>query len=1110
MQKLAEICIRRPVFATMLILSLVVVGSAAYSKLGVDRLPSVDLPTVSVRTTLPGAPPEQVETEVTEIIEEVVNTVEGIDELRSISGEGSSVVIATFDLSRDVDVAAQDVRDRVATVQRRLPDEVEAPIVAKFNNDSQPVITIALYGERSVRELSELADKVVKVQLERSYGVGEVELIGELERAMNVWVDADKLVAYGIPITMVRDAIQRQNAEVPGGNLTGANTERSLRTAGRLTNQVEFDELVVAVKNGVPIRIKDLGRAEDGTKEPRSLGRLNGEPAVVLEIRRQSGANTVAVIEDVKANLARVQAQLPPDVKLEVIRDQSRYIYAALHEINLHLVLGSILACLVVLAFMRSWRSTVIAGVAIPASVIATFGMMWALDFTLNAVTMLALVLMVGVVIDDAIVVLENIFRFVEEKKMSPMEAAREGTAEIGLAVLATTLSLVVIFIPVSFMSSISGRFLYQFGITAAVAVMVSLLVSFTLTPMMSSRMLRREDVGGHGGNGHAGHGKSRGGFYGLLDRVYEKMLVFSMRRRAIVSVVALLVIASAVPLYRRVKQEYVPSDVDEAEFSVNIEAPEGTSFTAMEDTLRVVEKDLMSMPQVRVVLGTSGGGFIGGVNNGNFYVRIAPHEERQLSFGRVWRETLKGNPLNAFRGNYRQTDVIQEVRRRLSKYKELRPRVGAFPSFNIGGGQFDIDFVIRGPELEQLNKFGEQLRLKTREIGGIVDATTTLRLNRPEFRVEIDRQRAADLNVDARDVGTALRLMVGGEEEVARFRDPAVGEDYDVQLRLAGEDRNEPQDLEALYLPRDSDPRDAPSVGPLASTLAGPAGNLVQLSNIATIRPVFSASRIDRLDRQRQVGVRAQVAPGYALGDRLDAMRQAAAEMGLPAAYTTAVSGRGRELEKTFREFLWAFLLSVILMYIILAMNYESLVHPFTILLSLPLTVPFALLSLWLTGGTLNLFSALGLLVLFGVVKKNSILQIDHMNGLRAAGMNRFDAIIQANRDRLRPILMTTLALVAGMLPLALGTGPGAEERRAVAIVVIGGQTLSLLLTLLVTPVAYSLLDDVGAMFRRWYPARREAEDASVGPVFPAHGPAAARPAEPVAVYRDAGSPVR
>src|SRR5687768_10151268 len=481
MQILADICIRRPVFATMLILALVVVGAASYFRLGVDRLPAYDLPTVTVRTSLPGAAPEEVETEVTDLIEEAVNTVEGIDQLRSISGSGNSIVIATFNLERDVDIAAQDVRDRVQTVLRRLPEEAEPPVVAKFNSDSEPIMSIALYGQRTVRDLTEIADKTIKVQLERSVGVGEIEIVGRLERAMNIWVDADKLAAYALPITAVRDAIQSQNAEVPGGNVTAGDVERTLRTSGRLINQDQFNELVVAVKNGVPVRVKDIGRAEDGTKEERSLAMLNGEPAVVLEVRRQSGANTVQTIESVKQNLARVAAQLPPDVKMEIIRDQSRYIYAALHEINVHLVLGSILACLVVLAFMRSWRSTVIAGVAIPTSLIATFAMMWALDFTLNSVTMLALVLMVGVVIDDAIVVLENIFRFVEEKKMSAMDAAREATREIGLAVLATTLSLVVIFIPVSFMSSVSGRFLYQFGITAAVAVMVSLLVSFTL-----------------------------------------------------------------------------------------------------------------------------------------------------------------------------------------------------------------------------------------------------------------------------------------------------------------------------------------------------------------------------------------------------------------------------------------------------------------------------------------------------------------------------------------------------------------------------------------------------------------------------------------------------
>src|SRR5215510_2246811 len=444
MQKLAEVCIKRPVFATMLIMAFVVVGAASWFKLGVDRFPAVDLPTVSVRVELPGASTEEIETQVAQKLEEQINTIQGIQELRSISGPGTVVVIVTFALTRQIDVAAQDVRDKVAIAMRNLPREVLPPIVSKFDNDQAPVITIALSGERSS-------------------GVGEVRIVGGLPRAVNVWVDPDRLVAYQIPITNVRDAVVRQNADLPGGNVTAGLNEASLRTMGRIAEPRDFNDLVVATLAGVPVRVRDIGYAEDGTKEQRSAARLNGVPTVIMEVRRQSGENTVAVIEGVKAKLVNLRRLVPPDVTLDVIRDQSRYIHAALHEINLHLILGSILASLVVLAFMRSWRSTFIAAVAIPTSTISAFGMMWALGFTLNSVTMLALVLMVGIVIDDAIVVLENIFRFVEEKRMSPFEAARAATADIGLAVMATTLSLVVIFVPVSFMSSVSGRFLYQF-----------------------------------------------------------------------------------------------------------------------------------------------------------------------------------------------------------------------------------------------------------------------------------------------------------------------------------------------------------------------------------------------------------------------------------------------------------------------------------------------------------------------------------------------------------------------------------------------------------------------------------------------------------------------
>ncbi len=1041
MQKLAEISIRRPVFGTMIVLALVVVGIAGYLKLGVDRSPPVDIPQIYVGTRLPGASPVEVESLISQPIEEQVNTVEGITELRSISGVGSSFVIVQFDLSRKVSEALEDVRNRVAIMGNELPRDADPPQVTKFDTERNGVISVSLSGDRSQRELTELADKIVKVQLERALGVGEVEINGGLQRAISIWVDPDRLAAYQIPITQVRDAIARQNANIPGGNVISNVREHTLRTVGRLTSAAAFNDLVITTVSNSPVRIRDIGWAEDGTKEQRTISRLNGRPSVTLVVKRQADANTVEVIEAVKKKLPGIQAQLPADIQFEVIEDQSRYIYEALHEINVHLVLGSILASLVVFVFMRSWRATFIAAVAIPCSVISTFGVMWALHFTLNSVTMLALVLMVGIVIDDAIVVVENIFRFIEEKKMHPFDAAREATAEIGTAVLATTLSLVVIFVPVSFMSSIAGRFLYQFGITAGVAVMVSLLVSFTLTPLMSARLFNLGEVAQttHGGP------KSRGGFYGWLERLYMAVLGFCMKWRFAVLVLAIGVMASSIPLYQSLRQEFTPGNTDEGEFEIGLTAKEGTSLTQMDEVALMAERELRAMPQLILVQGGIGSSRIGGANSARFFVRLAPHKERVF----MWSRLLSRTPMDAFKGNYSQRDVLQEVRVRLRKIPGVR--VSARPasgSISLGGPNYEIDFSILGPDLESLSKIAEDLRARSAELG-LADADTTLKLDKPEYRVHVNRERAAALGVSVEDIATALRIMVGGDDRVSRFRDASVGDDYDVQLRLAHGTRNDREAITRLYVPKRG-------------------GGLVRLDNVVDIVEGQTASRIDRLDRQRTVSIRGSIAPGYALKDRLEALEAAFKELNLPATYSTKISGRGRELERTFSEFLWAFLLSVIFMYMILASQYESLVHPFTILLSLPLSLPFALFSLWVTNNTLNLYSALGLLVLFGVVKKNAILQIDHMNTLRRTGMERLQAIMDGNRDRLRPILMTTLTLIAGMIPLALGTGPGAEERRAVAVVVIGGQTLCLLLTLLVTPVVYSYLDDLGEVFHR------------------------------------------
>ena len=1043
MQKLAELCIRLPVFASMIVLFLVVVGVVSYFHLDVDKHPDVELPLIQVRTFLPGASPEELEVSITQILEEAVNTVEDLAELRSTSGQGTAGVFPTFNLDRNIETAIQDVRDRVATVIRLLPPDADPPTITKSNSDQNPSISIALISDRPVRELTELADKVIRQQLERSPGVGEVRINGGLDRAINIWVDPDRLAAYQLPINAVRDAIVRQNVDVPGGNVTSGTSERNLRTIGRMASARDFNDLVVTTINGAPVRIRDVGWAEDGTKEQRSSVRLNGKPTVTLEIRRQSGANTVAVIAGVKQALGRIASQIPPDVKLQLLEDQSGFIYAALHEINIHLIVGSILASLVVFLFMRNWRAMFIAAVAIPSSLTAAFGAMWALHFTLNSVTMLALVLMVGIVIDDALVVLENTFRFMEEKKLESFEAARVATADIGHAVLATTLSLVVIFIPVSFMSSIAGRFLYQFGITAAAAVLVSLLISFTLTPMMCARMLRVSGAeGGHDG------ARSRQGFYRWIDAGYMASLKFSMKHRFAIALVGLGVITLAVPTYRLIRQDYLPTNVDDGQFEVRVTPPEGLSLAAVDDVMKMIEDKVRAVRGVKVIASTSGGDYSGTLSSGRIYVQLVPHEERVFSWVRLMNGVIHADPFGAFRHNYSQREVMTNVRRELAQLRDLKFQVNNIQSINLSvGGRTDINLTLRGPDIQKLVQYGEALAVRGPELG-LLDAQVSLQLNRPELHLQIDRQRAADLETDVANIASAMRIMVGGDEKVSRFHDTSVNQEYDVELRLAEGSRNDLDTISRLYVPSRT-------------------GKLIRLDNLVRVVPTQSVSQISRFDRERQITLQASVAPGYGTADRNQALLEAARQLNMPAGYSVLVTGRGKELERTFSEFLIAFALSVVFMYMILASLFESLTHPFTILLALPISVPFALFSLWVLGQSLNLYSALGMLVLFGVVKKNAILQIDHMNDLRAEGMPKLEAILEGNRDRLRPILMTTMALVGGMLPLALGTGPGAEERRAVAVVVIGGQMLSLLLTLLMCPVAYSLIDDLTTWLR-------------------------------------------
>ncbi|GIX03984.1 MAG: hypothetical protein KatS3mg113_0990 [Planctomycetaceae bacterium] len=1086
MQWLAAVCIRRPVFATMLIAALMVSGFVAYPQLGVDRFPSLDLPTVMVRTAYPGAAAEEIETEVTQILEDAVATVAGIEELRSISSEGSSLLLVTFNLNRDLDAAVQDVRDAVGSVLNRLPRDVDPPVIRKQDTDSSPIMSLAVSGQRDERELYYYADKYVKNVIESTPGVAQVLIAGASDRAVQVQIDARRLAAYGLTILDVRDALARQNVVLPEGRVDAGYRELMLRTEGRLPTIEAFADLVVATQRGVPIRLGDLGQVIDGTKEQRTLARLDGRPAVVLQVQRQSGANTVATIRGVKDRLPRCRELLPQDLEVTIIQDQSRYIEAALHEIQNHLISGSLLATLVVLIFMKSWRSTLIAAVAIPTSIIATFACMYALGFTLNNVTMLALVLMVGVVIDDAIVVLENVFRFLEEKHCTPFQAALEGTREIGLAVLATTISLVIVFLPVSFLQSVTGRMLYQFGVTATAAILLSMLVSFTLTPMMCSRLLRREEQQSLQGPA------SRQGFYRYLERGYLHLLRGCLRARYVVLLLCLGVIVSNVWFYDLVKQDYIPTNVDESEFEVSVTAREGTSLSSMNELMQEIERRLQQIPGIEHVLCTVGTRGLGGVNRGELYVRLVDIERRTWSWGRQWHALWQGDPLAAFRGNFSQREKMQQIRGLLSDLSDCRIAVRNLTSLRQGA-PVDLDISITGPDLRALVNFTDKLRQRVSQLPGIVDVDTTLKFEKPEWRVRIDRERAAAMGVFVREIADTLRIGVGGDDRVSRYRDAAVDDAYDVELRLVALDRGDPEAISQLYV-RVAD-RGGPSSGRAVPEVGG--GNyrrLTRLDNLIHFEYDESASRIDRLDRQRMVALRANLAPGYALSDRLEAIHQEIASLGLPPGFRARAMGRAKELERTLREFRWTLVLSIVFMYIVLAAQYEHFVHPFTILMSLPLTVPFGLFSLWWGQETLNLYSALGILVLFGVVKKAAILQIDHTNYLRTLGLGRDEAVLQANRDRLRPILMTTLSFVAGLLPLLFATGPGAEERRSIAVIAVGGQTLSLLLTLVAIPVIYTCLDDLGLWLRNVLGWSSFEKSQSIEPNFSSTSPTSER----------------
>jgi len=1029
--KISEICVRRPVFATMLVGVLVVVGFASYYGLGVDLFPNIDLPIVTVTTTLQGSSPEEIETTVTKPIEEAVNTVSGIDELRSTSREGVSQVVIRFLLERNGEEAAQDVRDRVSTIIKNLPDGTDPPVIVKFDIDAAPVMTVAVSGNRDLREITKIADDQIKQNLETVNGVGAVLIVGGRKRAVNVYLNPSRMEGFGLTVPQVRAALQAQNLEIPGGRVDTGTRELVLRTMGRMPTVEDFQSLIVANLNGRPVMIRDIGWVENGQEEPRSLARFDGKPSVNLVVQKQSGTNTIDVISKVKERIAQIQKTLPADIKINPIRDQSTFILRSIHEVRTHLILGAVLTSLVVLFFMGNWRSTLIAAVAIPASIIGTFTVMRVLGFTLNNITFLALTLAVGIVIDDAIVVLENIFRHVEEEGSPPRKAAVEATAEIGLAVSATTLSLVVIFLPVAFMSGTVGRFFHSYGITVAFAILFSWFISFTLTPMLSSRFLKVKRAGAAG---TASSKENR--FYRAVSGGYLALLRKALAHRWVVVAVAGAVILSVIPLGSLVAKDFLPFD-DQSEFEIFIQTPEGYSLETTDKVFAEVEADVMRVRGVKHLLAQIGDVAEGDVTQGTIYVRTVDLEER----------------------DYSQFDIMKDVRKVMARYPSLRVSVQNISAIGRGGGirQTPVSFVLRGPDLAKLESYSGRITEEMRKINGFVDVDTSLSNRKPEVRVTVDRKKASDLGVQVQDVASSLNVFVGGEK-VTKYREGA--DQYDVWLRA-----------------------DLPyrSSIPEVSNLPVPSSRLgkVRIRDVAGLSPELGPAQIDRATRQRQVTITSNL-DGLALGAATDHVRKIVDRMELPPDYRIEFFGRAKTMQETLVNFLVALLLSVVFMYMVLAAQFESFLHPVSIMLALPISIPFALLSLVLLGETLNIYSILGLFLLFGIVKKNGILQVDYTNTLRGRGLERNAAILEANAARFRPILMTTVTLIAAMIPIALGKGPGAASRASLAKVIIGGQALSLLLTLIVTPVAYSLFDDLGnlAFLRSWREQFERKED--------------------------------
>ena len=1015
---LTSIFIHRPVATIMLSVAVVVLGLMSYSGMGVGMFPNIDIPYVLVQTSLAGASPEEVETSITKVIEESVNQVEGIDEIKSQSMEGASLVSIKFDMDKDRDVAAQEVRDKVELIKNDLPDGTDAPIVQKLDMDAIAVLNVVVSGDRDIVDLTELAKEKVKENIENIRGVGSVNIVGGREREIHVIVNPFKLFALNLPISDVAQALSEQNVEIPGGRVEQEHQEYTLRILGRIPTVQAFNDVFIAKRKGASIKISDIGYAEDSGEYERESSWLNKRRSVTLEVTKQSGTNTLAVVQGVKDKLELIKPTLPKDITISLMMDQSGNIKASVHTVLEHLVLGGFLAGVMVLIFMGSLRSTFISFLAMPISIIGSFIFMKMSGFTIDTMTLLGLTVAVGIVIDDAIVMLENIFRHMEKYGKTPVQAAEDGSREITSTVVATTLSILVIFLPLAYMSGMIGRVVNSYGMTVVFAIALSGVVALTLTPMLCAKMLKQ--------------GQAKTKLDKLVDSVNKKLvdwyiplLDWSIHHRKIMVAVAGFCVLMLFPMLAKVGGEFIPVD-DSGKVQITVEAPVGTSYNDTLDILQQIEKDVLRLPHVKDTLVVAGVG-------SNSFADSNPSNKGFVRYELEDREKREGLTTN---------DYLEVTRQMMKKYKGLQT-TSYIVSDGPSAGSYELQYVLSGPDLNQLAEYGNTMIAQLSKDPRFIDLDLSLDLSKPEYRVVINRDKAYSMGVKVSDIASALRTMVGGEDDITKYKE---GDDlYEVRVRVAEEYRDNKAAIAALMIPADNE-----------------ENGIVRLDSVASIEEGTGPSQIDRFNRQRQVTVQANL-NGIDQRSALAIMEQAFQDLHAGVEYSGGVTGASQEMGKMFMSFIMAFILAFLFKYMILAAQFESYTHPVAIIVSLPLTIPFAVLSLLLTGQTMNVYSLLGIFMLIGVVSKNAILQTDYTNQLRARGYGRTEAILQANRVRLRPILMTTLTLIMGVAPMIISNGAGAEERRSLAIVIVGGQALSLLVTLLMTPVTYILLDEFG-----------------------------------------------